>query len=79
MLPGGPPIDSRFQHDVFASQHTYEDQPRLTERAFAIAQKMGARIVRVFSYWRTSDPEACFEAVVDGARGARGKGGRGTA
>ena len=64
VLPGGGPIDSRFQHDVFASQHTYEDQPRLTERAFAIAQKLGARIVRVFSYWRTADPPACFEAVV---------------
>lgn len=63
VLPGGPPIDSRFQHDVFAAQHSYEDQPRLTDRAFALAQKFGARIVRVFSYWRTSDPNACFEAV----------------
>jgi L-ribulose-5-phosphate 3-epimerase len=64
VLPGGPPIDPRFQHDVFASENTYADQPRLTERAFEIARRLGARIVRVFSYWRTSDPQACFEAVV---------------
>jgi hypothetical protein len=63
VLPGGGPVDSRFQHDVFAAQHTYEDQPRLADRAFAIAGKFGARIVRVFSYWRTSDPDACFDAV----------------
>ncbi len=63
VLPGGPPIDTRFQHDIFASKHTYEDQPRLTERAFEIAKHFGARIVRVFSYWRTQEPEKCFEGV----------------
>ena len=65
LLPGGGPVDSRFQHDVFAAQHTYEDQPRLTDRAFAIAEKFGARIVRVFSYWRTADPAVCFEAIAE--------------
>src|ERR1700684_1489237 len=30
VLPAAPAIDTRFQHDVFASKHTYEDQPRLT-------------------------------------------------
>jgi L-ribulose-5-phosphate 3-epimerase len=64
LLPGAPPVDSRFQHDVFASKHTFEDQPRLTERAFAIAKKLGARIVRVFSYWRTVEPDKCFDGVV---------------
>lgn len=64
VLPGGPPVDSRFQHDIFASKHTFEDQPRLTDRAFAITKKLGARIVRVFSYWRTVDPDQCFEGVV---------------
>ena len=63
VLPGGPAVDSRFQQDVFGSKHTYEDQPRLTEHAFEIAKKMGARIVRVFSYWRTVDPDKCFDAV----------------
>ena len=37
LLPNSPPVDSRFQHDVFASKHTFEDQPRLAERAFGIA------------------------------------------
>lgn len=63
LLPDSPPVDSRFQHDVFASKHTFEDQPRLAERAFFIAKKFGARIIRVFSFWRTVQPEACFENV----------------
>lgn len=63
VLPGGPGIDSRFQHDVFASKHTYEDQPRLAARAFEIAQFFDAPVVRVFSFWRTTDPAQCFEAI----------------
>jgi len=65
VLPGGPPLDTRFQHDVFASQHTYQDQPRLLGRAFHIAHRTGARIIRVFSYWRTVDPEKCFQPIVE--------------
>jgi L-ribulose-5-phosphate 3-epimerase len=65
VLPGGPPTDERFQHDIFASTHTFEDQPRLAARAFEIAHKMGARIVRVFSYWRTVEPAKCFQPAVD--------------
>jgi sugar phosphate isomerase/epimerase len=64
VLPGAPDIDTGFQQDVFASKHTFDDQPRLTERAFAIAKRMGAPIVRVFSYWRTVRPEECFEEIV---------------
>lgn len=63
VLPGSPPLDTRVQHDVFGSPYTYEDQPRLTERAFEIAERAGAGILRVFSYWRTVEPERCFEAV----------------
>jgi hypothetical protein len=48
VLPDGPPIDERFQQDVFGSTFTYEDQPRLTRRAFEIAEKTGAGIIRVF-------------------------------
>src|SRR5882757_11035098 len=33
VLPGGPDLDSRFQHDAFASKHTFDDQPRLTDHA----------------------------------------------
>jgi len=68
-LPDAPPIDSKIQHDVFGTQYSIADQPRLTERAFAIAKKMGARIIRVFSYWRTVAPEECFDRVVAALRG----------
>lgn len=68
VLPNAPDIDSRFQQDIFASKHTYEDQPRLTERAFEIAKRTGARIVRVFSYWRTVRPQECFDRVVAALR-----------
>jgi L-ribulose-5-phosphate 3-epimerase len=68
VLPNAPDIDSRFQQDIFASKHTYEDQPRLTERAFEIAKHTGARIVRVFSYWRTVRPQECFDRVVAALR-----------
>ncbi|MBL8235939.1 MAG: sugar phosphate isomerase/epimerase [Bryobacterales bacterium] len=63
VLPNGPEIDTRFQQDVFNSKHTFEDQPELLNRAFRIAKFFGARIIRVFSYWRTVDPDACFDAV----------------
>src|SRR5665213_3590581 len=68
VLPGGPPVDTRFQQDVFGSKHTFEDQPRLTEHAFSIAKKMNAPIVRVFSYWRTVKPEECFDPIVRALR-----------
>ena len=64
VLPDSPPVDGRFQQDVFAAKYTFEDQPRLAERAFFIANKFGAKIIRVFSFWRTVQPEACFESVV---------------
>jgi L-ribulose-5-phosphate 3-epimerase len=65
VLPNSPEVDSRIQHDVFASKHTFEDQPRLTNRAIEIAKYFGARIIRVFSYWRTVRPELCDDAVVE--------------
>jgi L-ribulose-5-phosphate 3-epimerase len=65
VLPNAPDVDSRFQHDIFSSKHTFEDQPRLTEHAFKLAEFFGARIIRVFSYWRTVQPERCFDAIVN--------------
>ncbi|MBI3679201.1 MAG: sugar phosphate isomerase/epimerase [Acidobacteria bacterium] len=64
ILPGAPETDTRFQHDIFASKHTFQDQPRLADRAFEIASRLGARIIRVFSYWRSLEPEKCFDGVV---------------
>lgn len=63
VLDGGPEVDTRFQQDVFASKHTFADQPRLAEHAFGLAEQFGAKIVRVFSYWRTVNPAACFDQV----------------
>jgi len=63
VLPDAPAVDERFQQDVFASQHTFADQPRLAERALEIAERTGARFIRVFSYWRTVRPEDCFDRV----------------
>lgn len=68
VLPDAPELDSRFQQDNFASQHTFEDQPELTKRAFAIARRANARIIRVFSYWRTVRPEECFRQVTTALR-----------
>ncbi len=68
VLPDAPEIDARFQQDMFAAKHTFADQPRLTARAFEIARRTGARIIRVFSYWRTVNPDACFERVVAALR-----------
>ncbi len=69
VLPGAPDVDSRFQKDMFASKHNFEDQPRLAARAFEVARRTGARIIRVFSYWRTVRPEECFERTVEALRG----------
>jgi sugar phosphate isomerase/epimerase len=38
-----------------------DDQPRLTERAIRLCEMTGAKVVRVFSFWRTVDPNKCFE------------------
>lgn len=65
VLPDTPEVDARFQQDMFASKNTFADQPRLTERAFQIANRTGAKIIRVFSYWRTVEPEVCFDRIVE--------------
>lgn len=69
VLPDAPPVDARFQQDSFASKHTFADQARLVTRAFEIAERTGARIIRVFSYWRSVQPEACFSRIVEALRG----------
>jgi L-ribulose-5-phosphate 3-epimerase len=69
VLPDGPALDQRVQQDVFGSAYTFDDQPRLTRRALDIASRTGARMIRVFSYWRTVAPERCFDAIVVALRG----------
>lgn len=73
VLPNGPEVDTRFQQDIFNSRHTFDDQPRLLDRAFRISELTGAKFVRVFSYWRTVDPDACFDAVVEALAGLAAK------
>lgn len=65
VLPDSPEVDARFQQDVFAAAYTFADQPRLAERALEIAGRTGARIIRVFSYWRAVRPEVCFERIAE--------------
>ena len=67
-LPDAPPVASHIQQDMFSSAFGFDDQPQLARRAFEIAERTGARIVRVFSYWRTIDPDACFERVASALR-----------
>lgn len=68
VLPGGPPLDERFQQDVFGSAYTFEDQPRLTRRALDIAEQAGAPLIRVFSYWRTIDPQHEYDRIAAALR-----------
>ena len=68
-LPDAPEVDTRFQQDMFAAKHTLADQPRLARRALEIAGRTGARIVRVFSFWRTAQPDACFERITEALAG----------
>ena len=68
VLPDSPEVDARFQQDMFAAVHTFADQARLMARALEIADLSGARIIRVFSYWRTVDPQACFPRIVEALR-----------
>ena len=75
VLPEAPEVDGRFQQDVFASRQTFEDQPRLAARTFEIAERAGARIVRVFSYWRTVRPRGVLRTHRRRAR-RPGRGGR---
>jgi sugar phosphate isomerase/epimerase len=68
VLPDAPPLDERFQQDVFGSAYTIADQPRLAKRAMEIAEIAGAKFIRVFSYWRTIAPEQCHERIVSALR-----------
>ena len=69
VLPDAPPLDERFQQDVFGSAYTIADQPRLAKRAIEIAELAGAKFIRVFSYWRTIAPEQCHDRIVSALRG----------
>ncbi|MEZ5399605.1 MAG: sugar phosphate isomerase/epimerase family protein [Bryobacteraceae bacterium] len=76
VLPYAPAVDERFQQDMFNAKYTFEEQKSLADRAIEIAKFMDCKLIRVFSYWRTVEPEKCFDAVVEamnwlGEKGAR--------
>ena len=62
------PLDDRLARDVFGSPFGFDDQPRLAERAFEVAQRLGVRLIRVFSYWRTTNPETSVDAIASALR-----------
>lgn len=64
-IPGGPATDPNFQQDIFGAAYTHADLPMLRERAFAVARQTGAKLIRVFSYWRTIDPPACRARIAE--------------
>jgi sugar phosphate isomerase/epimerase len=53
---------------MFGARFTFDDQPRLAHRAIEIAERTGARVIRVFSYWRTVDPARCFDRIAAALR-----------
>ncbi len=67
-LPDGGDIDHRFEQDAFHAAHTYDDQPRILNRAIEIAERLEAKIIRVFSFWRTTDPPQLTDRIIDALR-----------
>ncbi len=63
VLPGAPEVDERFQKDMFAASLGFDDQPRVARRTFEIARRCGAKVIRVFSYWRTVRPQEIRERI----------------
>jgi sugar phosphate isomerase/epimerase len=63
VLPDAPPLDETFEQQVYAARYAFEDQERLADRAFEVARRTSARIVRVFSYWRTVSPAQCRDRI----------------
>ncbi len=64
----GVEVDTRWQQDAFAAKYAVEDQASLLEHALLVAKYFTSQIIRVFSYWRTVEPERVFEPVCDALR-----------
>lgn len=63
-LPQGGTVDARYQHDAFRATFTFDEQARLLARALEIAERLEARLVRVFSFWRAIDPDRNFSQII---------------
>jgi L-ribulose-5-phosphate 3-epimerase len=68
--PEGGAIDHRFEQDAFHAAHTFDDQPRVLQRSIEVALELGASIVRVFSFWRTLEPQRLFGRIIASLAGA---------
>jgi L-ribulose-5-phosphate 3-epimerase len=64
----GAEVDTRWQQDAFAAKHTFADQASLLEHGLYITKYFSSQIIRVFSYWRTVEPEDVFEPVCEALR-----------
>ena len=51
-------VDPRFDFEVMASPYKFEDQPRLSRRAFEVAKILDAKLVRVYSFYRAQQTQA---------------------
>jgi len=67
--PEGGAIDHRFEQDAFHSAHQFSDQPRILDRSLHVALELGAPLVRVFSFWRTTEPPRLFGRIVEALAG----------
>lgn len=65
VLPDGGEVDKRFEHDAFQTSFSAEEQPRILDRALRISTRLEAPFVRVFSFWRTVEPERNFDRIAE--------------
>ena len=63
--PQGGQIDHRFEQDAFHAAHTFDDQDRLLRRVIQVALALDAGIIRVFSFWRTLEPQRLFGHIIE--------------
>ncbi|MBZ5565422.1 MAG: sugar phosphate isomerase/epimerase [Acidobacteriia bacterium] len=57
------PAQPREKRDTFLANFTDQDTEDLLRRSFELARFFGTDIVRIFSYWRVSDPEKAYPHV----------------
>jgi L-ribulose-5-phosphate 3-epimerase len=53
------------KRDTFKANFTEDDRDSLLHKSFELAHTLGARKVRIFSYWRVEQPEKAFPYVRD--------------
>jgi len=59
------PAKAGEQRDTFKANFTEEDSDKLLEQSFRLARFFGTQKVRIFIYWRVTDPEKAYPHVRD--------------